>query len=66
MKRRRQPGLWAPPPTRAQIDSHRLDVGDRVWCAGRPYVVEYVNEDGSVGIVYDRPRQKPNPGTASP
>ncbi len=54
MKRRRPQGeLWRRPPTRAEIDSRKLDVGDRVWLAGRPHVVAYINADGKVGTEYD-------------
>jgi len=51
--RRNQPGFWATPLTRAQMDQRKPEVGDRVSCAGRPYVIEYINADGSLGIAYD-------------
>ncbi len=64
MKRRRQQGgLWPKPPTRAEIDSRKLDVGDRVWLAGRPRVVAYINADGSVGT---EPDTRPQPPQESP
>lgn len=50
---RPQASLWAAPRTRAEIDMHRLAVGDRVWCAGRPFVVSHILQDGRAGVVYD-------------
>lgn len=52
-RRRQQAGLWPKPQTRAELDSRKIDVGDRVWCAGRPYVVSHINADGTVGAHYD-------------
>ena len=49
--------------SRAELDAWRPDVGDRVWCGGHPFITEYVNEDGSVGILYD-PQKPRSPGAA--
>ena len=49
--------------SRAELDAWRPDVGDRVWCGGQPFIIEYVNEDGSVGILYDPPKPR-SPGAA--
>jgi len=55
-----QRGLWARDQTmsRAELDAWRPDVGDRVWCGGQPFIVEYRNEDGSVGLAYE-PKESP-------
>lgn len=60
-RRSGQRSRWAKGQTmsRAALDAWRPDVGDRVWCGGQPFIVEYRNEDGSVGIVYDRPKPRP-------
>jgi hypothetical protein len=57
--KRRQECFWPKPHTRAQMDGRRPEVGDRVYCAGRPYIIEYVNRDGTVGIAYDTRAQPP-------
>lgn len=66
-RRSQQRSLWAKGQTmsRAELDAWRPDVGDRVWCGGHPFIIEYVNEDGSVGIAYDRPKAPSDKGTST-
>lgn len=62
-----QGSLWRKPPTRAELDGRPLDVGDRVWLAGRPHVVAYINPDGSVGTEPDtRPQPSEDPAARPP
>ena len=61
-----QGSLWRRAPTRAELDSRPLDVGDRVWLAGRPHVVAYINADGSVGTEPDTRPQPPEDPAARP
>lgn len=39
---------------RTEIDQRKPQVGDRVWCAGRPCVITHINADGSTGLAYVR------------
>jgi len=48
--------------TKAAIDQRKPEVGDRVWCAGRPCVITHINEDGTTGMAYVR---LPSPGHAA-
>lgn len=52
-----RPDFWRPALTRAEMDQRRPEVGDRVWCGGHPFVIEYINADRSLGVVYDPPRR---------
>jgi hypothetical protein len=55
VKRNQQRALWSNPQTRTQMDDQRKpQVGDRVWCAGRPCVITHINADGSTGLAYVR------------
>lgn len=63
---KRRASGFGPQMSREQLDQWKPDVGDRVWCGGHPFIVEYVNGDGSVGIVYDRPRPRPPQQGAPP
>lgn len=40
--------------TKASLDQRKPEVGDRVWCAGRPCVITHINADGSTGLAYVR------------
>ena len=58
---RPQRRTWQRPLSRAEMDQRRPDVGDHVWCAGRPFIISHVNADGSLGLEYDAPAKRPQP-----
>ncbi len=61
-----QGSLWRRPPTRAEIDSRPIGVGDRVYQAGRPHVVVSIGADGRVRTEPDTRPQPPEDPAARP
>jgi hypothetical protein len=61
-QRRGQRAPWPKRLSRDELDGRKLQPGDRVWCAGRPYVVTGITAEGRICAKYDPRPQPPQHG----